>query len=224
MIRTQAAGRVRVLTLDRPDRRNALTLDGLEALREAVADASEPVVYLHGAGPAFCAGADLSVVESLDVAGAATLARAGQRTMNRIESSDAVVVAGIDGPARGGGVELALAADLRIATPAATFAEPGVSMGIFGAWGGTRRLPAAVGETQALDLSLSGRTIDASEAKNMGLVSRVVEDPRRVAEAVARNDPAALTALKRLLRERAAHRTQEDREVEAFRGLFSESS
>ncbi|MFB6153556.1 MAG: enoyl-CoA hydratase/isomerase family protein [Halodesulfurarchaeum sp.] len=224
MIRTQTAGRVRVLTLDRPDRRNALTLEGLETLREAVAAAGEPVVYLDGAGPAFCAGADLSVVESLDIDRAETLAREGQRTMNRIESADAIVVAGIDGPARGGGVELALAADLRVATPEATFAEPGVSMGLFGAWGGTRRLPAAVGETHALDLSLSGRTIDASEAKDIGLVSRVVEDPRRVADAVARNDPAALTALKRLLRERAAHRTQEEREVEAFAGLFAGSN
>jgi enoyl-CoA hydratase/carnithine racemase len=93
-------------------------------------------------------------------------------------------------------------------------------MGIFGAWGGTRRLPAAVGDSHALDLSLSGRVVDANDAHRMGLVSRVTDDPRVVADEIAGNDPAALARLKRLLRDRADHETQEQREAEAFADLI----
>jgi enoyl-CoA hydratase/carnithine racemase len=142
--------------------------------------------------------------------------------MRAIESADAVVVAGIDGPARGGGVELALAADVRIATPEASFAEPGVSLGVFGAWGGTRRLVDAVGTTHAADLSYSGRPVDAQTALEMGLVSRVVADPKSVAEAIAENDSAALHELKRLLADPQPQRAQERRERAAFERLLDD--
>ena len=199
MLRIEEEGRVRVITLDRPDRRNALTPAGLDDLREAVSDADQPVVYVHGAGDAFCAGADLDVVRRLDDDEGEAFARRGQRTMNAIEDADSVVVAGVDGAARGGGVELALACDVRVCTPDATFAETGVTLGLFGAWGGTRRLPRAVGASHAADLSLSGRTVDADEAREVGLASRVVSNPRVVADEIAANDPAALRELKELL-------------------------
>ena len=130
-----------------------------------------------------------------------------------------MVVAAVDGPARGGGVELTLACDLRVATPAATFAEPGVKLGLFGAWGGTHRLPAIVGTGNALDLSLSGRVVEADEALRMGLVSRVVEDPETVVAALAENDPAALRAVKERLHDDASAAVQDDREAEAFAEL-----
>ncbi len=219
MIRFADDDGVRVVTLDRPERRNALTREGLDDLAAAVESADAPVVYLRGAGEAFCAGADLDDVRALDADDAEAYAERGQATTNAIESADAVVVAGVDGAARGGGVELALACDVRVATPEATFAEPGVSMGIFGSWGGTRRLPAVVGDGNALDLSLSGRVVDADEALRMGLVSRVVDDPRAVAAEIAANDPGALARLKRLLRDRADHGAQERREADAFAAL-----
>ena len=128
-------------------------------------------------------------------------------------------MAGVDGAARGGGVELAVACDLRVATPRATFAEPGVTFGLFGAWGGTVRLPEVVGLGDAMDLSLSGRVIAAEEARRIGLVSRVVEEPRSVAEAVADNDPAALSHLKERLRDRGSTPEQEAADVEAFASL-----
>ena len=108
--------------------------------------------------------------------------------------------------------------------PEATFAEPGVSMGIFGAWGGTRRLPRAVGESHALDLSLSGRTVDAEEAKAIGLVSRVVEDPRAVARSIAEHDPAALRHIKHLLRDQRPAAEHHEREAEAFAELLAAES
>jgi enoyl-CoA hydratase/carnithine racemase len=215
-IRIRDRDRIRVVTLDRPKRRNALTPDALDALEAAVSEADRPVVYLRGAGAAFCAGADLDVVADLDSASAESFAERGQRVADAIEDAESAVVAGIDGPARGGGVELALAADLRVATPEATFAEPGVKLGLFGAWGGTVRLPRVVGEGEALDLALSGRTVDAEEARRMGLVSRVTDDPRGVADELAANDPETLRAVKARMRDDAPPDERERREAEVF--------
>jgi len=125
----------------------------------------------------------------------------------------------VDGAARGGGVELALACDVRVATPDATLAEPGVSLGLFGAWGGTARLPQVVGHGEAMDLALSGRTLEAREARRMGLVSRIVDDPRAVASEIAANDAGAVRAVKARLRDDASRDVQEDREAAAFARL-----
>ncbi|QZY04089.1 enoyl-CoA hydratase/isomerase family protein [Halobaculum roseum] len=215
-----ADGEYRTVTIDRPEARNALTPDALDALEAAVVEADEPVVLLRGAGSAFCAGADLDVVESL--ADPAAFAEHGQRVADAIESADAVVIAGVDGAARGGGVELALACDIRVATPAATFAETGVSFGLFGAWGGTARLPRIVGEGVALDIACSARVVDAEEAREMGLVSRVVPDPTTVAREVADNDPGALSAVKRLVRAGARGAETAADERAAFARLHDE--
>lgn len=224
MIRTEDRGGVRVVTLDRPARRNALTLEALADLERAVAGTGAPVVYLTGAGGAFSAGADFDVVGEAASGGPEAIrafVERGQRTMRAVESTVPVVVAGIDGPARGGGVELALACDLRVATPAARFAETGVSIGLLGAWGGTARLPEVVGTGDALDLSLSGRTVDAETALRMGLVQRVVDEPISVAEEVAGNDPDALRTLKGLVRTAGDRDEHEAREREAFVELLS---
>jgi len=215
----EEGSRVRTVTLDRPAAANALTPGALDDLRRAVSGAPEPVVLLRGAGDAFCGGADLETVEGLDRRSAVRFARRGQRTARAIADADAVVVAGVDGAARGGGVELALACDLRVATPDATLAETGVSIGLFGAWGGTVRLPETVGAADAADLALSARVVDAEEARRMGLVSRVVEDPATVALEVADNDPAALRAVKRRVRDDADPGTRERREAAAFGDL-----
>ncbi|WP_299234710.1 enoyl-CoA hydratase/isomerase family protein [Natronomonas sp.] len=229
MITIEDEGGVRVLTLDRPERRNALTPAGLDALAEAVEACPAPVAYLRGAGPAFCAGADLAAVAAVaepdadaDTDAVEPFIRRGQRVANAIEESPAVVIAGIDGAVRGGGVELAVACDLRLATPAATFGEPGVTFGLFGAWGGTIRLPEVVGLGDALDLSLSGRVIDSEEALRIGLVSRVLEEPRTVAERIADNDPTAMELLKERLRDRREKPLREDAELAAFETLVEE--
>lgn len=225
VISSSADGGVRTITLDRPAKRNAVTSEGLAELRAAVDAATEPVICLEGAGEAFCAGADLDEVAALtDGDAARAFARRGQWAARALATYDGAVVAGIDGPARGGGVELALACDLRVCTERATFAEPGVALGLFGAWGGTARLPAAVGPSAAADLSLTGRTIDATAARRLGLVSRIVEDPSTVAHGVADNDERAVSALARLLRSRADPKriaAQERRERAAFAALVT---
>jgi enoyl-CoA hydratase/carnithine racemase len=219
MIRHTDEGRVRVVTIDRPGRRNALRPEELDALADAVTGAETPVVYVHGAGNAFCAGADFDVVTSLD--DPYEFARHGQETLTTVAEADAVVVAGVDGAARGGGVELALACDMRIATPDATLAEPGVRFGLFGAWGGTIRLPRAVSPADAADIALSGRVVDAEEALRMGLVSRVVDDPLTVAEEVAENKPDALAVVKERLWDRAPDDDRERAEATAFDDLVT---
>jgi len=221
MVRTTTADGVCVLTLDRPEQRNALTRDALRALEAAVDDATAPVLYLHGAGEAFCAGADLDVVRELDADEAASFAALGQRVARRLEAYDGAAVAGIDGAARGGGVELALACDIRVATPDATLAETGVKLGLFGAWGGTARLPDIVGAGEALDIALSGRTLDAGDALRMGLVSRITDDPRAVADDLAAVDERALRTLKTRMRDDADRETQEEREQAAFADLIA---
>jgi enoyl-CoA hydratase/carnithine racemase len=259
VIRTSDRGDVQTVTLDRPERRNALTPAALDAIADAVEEPPTPVVYLRGAGPAFCAGADLDDVAAAARASgaaasedarsdvnappetadgtdidtgaefddesersAAAFARRGQVTANAIESSPAVVVAGIDGAARGGGVELALACDVRIATPRATFGEPGVCFGLFGAWGGTHRLVRILGEGVAADLALSGRVVDAEEALRTGLISRIREDPRAVAREIAANDAAALARLKPLMRATGTVDERERAERAAFEALMRE--
>ncbi|ARS89512.1 enoyl-CoA hydratase/isomerase family protein [Natrarchaeobaculum aegyptiacum] len=214
---------IRTVTLARPDARNALTLDALEALEAAIADAEEPVIYLTGEGPAFCAGADLNAVADLDgdPDAAVAFAELGQRVARTIEASPAVVVAGIDGPARGGGLELALACDVRVGTPDSTYGEPGVTFGLFGAWGGTVRLPRVLGEGDALEFALSGRSVDAEEALRMGLISRIEDEPRTVAEEIAANAHDALGVLKRRIRDCAGEATKERREAAAFGDLVA---
>ncbi|MFB6168284.1 MAG: enoyl-CoA hydratase/isomerase family protein [Haloferacaceae archaeon] len=216
-----AATGVRTVTLDRPERRNALTTAMLADLVDAV-ETDLPVVHLRGAGTAFSAGADLDEVASLagDGGDPAAFAARGQETMRAVAEAPAVVVAGVDGPARGGGVELALAADLRVATPDASFGEPGVSFGLFGTWGGTHRLPRVVGPSAAADIGLTGRVVGAEEAKAVGLVSRVVDDPAAVAEETAANDPHALAVVRDRLRDDRPVADRERAEREAFARLI----
>lgn len=220
MIRTEPGEAVTVVTLDRPERRNALTPELLDRLETAVSGVDAPVLYLRGEGPAFCAGADFDTVQGLDPDSARDFARKGQGVADALETADAVVVAGVDGHARGGGMELALACDVRVATPRATFAESGVKLGLFGAWGGTARLPEVVGAADAMDLALSGRAIDAAEARRIGLVSRVLDDPRTVADEIAAHPRETLRLVKDRLRDDADRATQERREIEAFATLI----
>lgn len=222
MIETVREDGMTTVTMNRPERRNALTPEALRSIEQAVTKPADPVVYLTGAGRAFSAGADLAAIDELDThEDAETFARLGQSVADGIERSESIVVAGIDGPARGGGVELALAADLRVATPEASFAESGVALGLFGAWGGTVRLPEVVGLGPALDLALTGRTITAEEANAIGLVSTVTDSPREVAQRLTDLPPTSLITIKERLRDRSDRDTKLRRERQAFAELVA---
>jgi enoyl-CoA hydratase len=191
-------GRVAWLRLDRPRALNALST-GLTA---ALEDALEPlagrddvtVVVVAGRGRAFCAGNDLTETVDLSPEAAETLARRQAAVMDRFARLPQVTLAAVDGYALGGGLMLAVAQDLRIASDRARFGLPEVTLGFNPAYGIARLLD-VVGGGHARDLLLTGRTIHASEALRMGLVNRVVAAP--TLEATAAAWAAALARLPR---------------------------
>lgn len=172
-------GPVATLTLDRPQVLNALSVDLLEDLVTACRWlATQPrirVVILTGAGRTFSAGADLSTMQRLLAEGpeAREAADAGDRAASAIEALDAVTIAAIQGRCVGGGVVLALACDLRLASTSARFSIPEVDLGIPLAWGGIPRLLREVPPAVARDLVLTCREFNAAEAQRLGLVTRV---------------------------------------------------
>src|SRR3990170_8090028 len=167
-----------VITLNRPDALNALSLELLteldKLLEEIRQDDKIRVVVITGAGRAFSVGADLREAEKLDSAGVKDFIQKGQRLFDKIEGFDKPVVAALNGFTLGGGVELALACDLRIASEDARIGNPEVAVGLIPAWGGTVRLPKIVGKGKAAELILTGGQIDAKEAERIGLVNKTV--------------------------------------------------
>jgi enoyl-CoA hydratase len=180
------AGLARV-TINRPDRLNALNATVIAELGDAVAhiegDAGIRGVVLTGAGPkAFAAGADISELAGQGPMEAKARALAGQQVMRRLERCGKPVIAAVNGFALGGGCELAMACHLRVASETAKFGQPEVKLGLGPGYGGTVRLPRLVGKGRALELLLTGATIDAQEAHRIGLVNRVVPADRLLAE------------------------------------------
>jgi enoyl-CoA hydratase len=188
---------VAVVTLNRPDRLNALSIDLALALDAALARVAEEndtwVVVLTGAGRAFCAGLDLKdygILPGIDGLPAGRIAQRSMRAYSRIvvtmRRMPQPVVAAVNGPAYGGGMCLALAADLRIAARPAIFNATGIVNGLTSTemaagW----LLPRLIGASRANDLLLTGREVDAAEAAAIGLVARVVEEGAALDEALA---------------------------------------
>jgi enoyl-CoA hydratase/carnithine racemase len=177
-VRIEQRGTVAIWTIDRPDRMNALSRATLRAIGQLVRDAggndSVRAIVVTGVGDrAFCAGADLKERQSMtddDVRVQLALYRS---ELGALDRSPKPVVAAINGAALGGGLELALACDLRIAAAHATLGLPETSLAIIPGAGGTQRLPRVVGEGRAKELVLLGRRLSADEALAWGLVNRV---------------------------------------------------
>jgi len=167
-----------VITLNRPDVLNALNTEILseldDSLEEIRRDETVRVVVITGAGRAFSAGADLREVETLDETGVKTFIELGQRVFDKTENFDKPVVAAINGFALGGGLGLALACDVRIASEDARVGSPEVVVGLIPAWGVAVRLPKVIGRGRAAELILTGGQISAKEAERVGLVNKVV--------------------------------------------------
>lgn len=170
---------IRTITLNRPDKLNALNQDTIgelhAAFEAAAADTAIHVVVLTGAGPkAFVAGADIAEMNGLSPVQARDFSRHGQRLMSRIEQLGKPVIAMVNGFALGGGMELAMACHLRIAADTARFGQPEVNLGLIPGFGGTQRLLRLCGRGAALELCLAGEQIDATRALQLNLVTRVV--------------------------------------------------
>jgi enoyl-CoA hydratase len=189
-LRGDIEGALGVIFIDRPEKLNALDLSSFRDL-ESLAARFENERGLRGlivasASPrAFCAGADISDLADIDTAEADARARYRRDVLNRFSKLPFPSIAVIDGLAMGGGVELALSCSFRLATSRASFSFPEIRLGLLPGAGGTQRLPRLIGESRALDLMLTGRRIDASEALQMGLINRIVSDPMAEAKAFA---------------------------------------
>ena len=203
-------GHVEVLTINRPEARNSLTYRTYDELETAVRTSSARCLVITGADPAFCAGDDVkTVMAAPDGNPAERLARAPRLTplADALVRTDIPVVAAVNGPAVGWGMELALLADIRIASDKARFGELFVLRGLNCDVAGLARLASAVGRERAAELLFTGDVIDADTAKAMGLVSRVVSHDDlqmtalELAHRIAANPPLAVAALKQGLRE-----------------------
>ncbi|HEX5002118.1 MAG TPA: enoyl-CoA hydratase-related protein [Bacteroidia bacterium] len=179
-ILTSTSEGICIVTINRPDKLNALTRHTIQEIGEAV-DAAEQdqevrVIILTGAGSkAFVAGADISEFSHFGEAEGAELARAGQTVFNRIENSSKPVIAAVNGFALGGGCELAMSCHLRIASDNAKFGQPEVKLGLIPGYGGTQRLVRLIGPTKALELLITADMIGAEEARALGLVNHVTK-------------------------------------------------
>lgn len=168
-----------IITINRPDKLNALNKTVIEELSKAVDEINNNVdirsAIITGAGPkAFVAGADISEFLSLDAAGGKELAKRGQHTLfDKIEKSKKPVIAAVNGFALGGGCELAMSCHFRIASDNAKFGQPEVNLGLIPGYGGTQRLTYLVGKGRAIELLMSADMINAATALQYGLVNHV---------------------------------------------------
>ena len=172
-------GAVRTIVVNRPDKLNALNRDTLNELglvfAQAAQDDAVRVVVLTGAGDkAFIAGADIAEMNGYTPVQAQGFSRAGQRLMTSIERLGKPVIARVQGFALGGGMELAMACHLRVASEKAKFGQPEINLGLIPGFGGTQRLLRLAGRSAALELCLTGAPIGAARAYELGLVNRVV--------------------------------------------------
>ena len=171
---------VAVIRLNRPSKRNPLSVATLEHLDELVSALSArtdiSTIIFTGAGDCFASGADIRELRALTPETARDFARRGQRLMQMIADAPQRTIAAVNGYCMGGGLDLALACDLRCAAPAAVFAHPGARLGIITGWGGTQRLPQLIGSARAFEMFLTARWVSGAEALEMGLVNRLGEN------------------------------------------------
>ncbi len=197
---------IATITINRPEVMNALNEKVLRELKEAIAqvrdDRSVRVVIITGEGPAFVAGADVRAMLTKDLIEIREFTQFGNSVMNDIERLEKPVIAAINGFALGGGLELALACDIRLASTEARMGFPEVGLGIFPGQGGTQRATRLIGKGRACELIFSGDHVSAEEAVSMGLVNRAVPpqqlmaETRRLAKRIAGQGPVAVARAK----------------------------
>jgi enoyl-CoA hydratase len=176
-------GRARILRLTSPDGTNRLTRACVLALTSAIAELKDELtkqicpLIIAGNHKFFSVGADLNEIAALTGPEAYEFSTMGQTLMNTIASYPAPVIAAIEGHCMGGGLDLALACDRRVAAPSAIFGHRGAALGLITGWGGTQRLPRLIGKGRALELFISAEKIPAAQALEIGLVDAISEDP-----------------------------------------------
>jgi enoyl-CoA hydratase len=203
---TEDRGAIRTIAINRPDKLNALNRETIGelalAFEQARHDDAVRVVVLAGAGEkAFVAGADISELATLTPIEARERSRQGQSMMRKVETLAKPVIARIQGYALGGGLELAMACHLRVASEKAKIGQPEINLGLIPGFGGTQRLLRLAGRSAALELCLLGQPVDAQRAFAIGVVNRVVaadrldEEVAAIADQLAASAPIALAGI-----------------------------
>jgi enoyl-CoA hydratase len=205
----QVDGEVGLLKINRPDRLNALNSKTLDELAAAVEDLSRDesvkVVIITGQGKAFVAGADIAEMSDMDPLQARAFSHKGQAVLDKIESMEKPVIAAVNGFALGGGCELALACDIRLASEEARFGQPEVNLGVIPGFAGTQRLARLIGEGRAKEHIFTGEIIDDQVALSCGLANKVVpagqlmEEAMSLAKKIATKGPLAVSLVKTVI-------------------------
>jgi len=218
-VKLEIEGGIATITMNRPEAMNALNEKVLRELREVIAQVRDDVnvraVIITGEGPAFVAGADIRTMMSKSKAEIREFTEFGQGVLNDIERMEKPVIAAINGFALGGGLELALACDIRLAATDARMGFPEVGLGIFPGLGGTQRATRLVGKGHACELIFAGDQIGAEEAERIGLINRAVPlrqllpETKRLAKRIARQGPIAVGKAKTAINQ-ALHTSLED--------------
>jgi enoyl-CoA hydratase/3-hydroxyacyl-CoA dehydrogenase len=206
-VQLETRNEVAIAWLARPPA-NSISPELGDALRDAwetaVSSGARAVIVASANPMLFCAGADIKAFSKMEAGDGGELAASMHALLREFERSSVVTIAAVNGTALGGGCELAMACDLRLAATSASFGQPEIKLGIIPGFGGTQRLPRLVGESAALELNLTGEPIDAERAYELGLVNRVVEDHDlfdeaiRWAFALADRAPRAIEHIKRV--------------------------
>ena len=202
--------RIATITLNRPEALNAFSKEVvsevLQALEDVRTDGNVRVVVLTGAGEkAFSAGADIKTMKGFNALKARELSLMGERLCSALENLEKPVIAAINGYALGGGLEVAMSCDLRIASERARMGQTEINIGLIPGWGGTQRLTRLIGRTKAKELVFTGKMIDAKTAEQLGIVNMVFpaegfrEKVRQFAKELAAKAPVALRVAKALI-------------------------
>jgi len=201
------ANKVALITINRPEAMNALNPDTIAELTATIATLEQQadvyVIILTGAGEkAFVAGGDVALMRTLSPLQARDVALKAAELFQRIENSPCVVIAAVNGYALGGGCELALACDLRLAAEQAQLGQPEINLGIIPGWGGTQRLPRLIGTSRAKELMFTGERVSADHALKLGLVDHVypgnqlLDHAQKLAQTIAAKPQTAIRIIK----------------------------
>ncbi|MEM3464573.1 MAG: enoyl-CoA hydratase/isomerase family protein, partial [Candidatus Bathyarchaeia archaeon] len=201
---------IATITINRPETLNAINMEVIEemldVLKDAGTDENIRVVVVTGAGEkTFSTGADIKAMKETNALKAMKLSQMGQKLCSTIENLEKPVIAAINGYALGGGLEVAMACDIRIASENAEMGQTEINIGLIPGWGGTKRLAQLIGETKAKELIFTGKMVDAKTAEQLGLVNMVVpqnnfrDAVRQFALELAQKAPVALKVAKTLI-------------------------
>ena len=229
-IKLEKKKEIGIITLNRPEARNALNRKMLQELGDALTelenDSQIRVIIITG-NKDFCAGADIKEMDAIKPEEIESFCRWGHKVFDQLENMGKPVIAAINGFALGGGCELALACDIRIAGEGAKFGQPEVNLGLIPGFGGTQRLSRLVGIGKSKEIILTGEIINAKEAASIGLVNSVVKDEdlmtkaEEMSQVIAQKSPIAVKMSKALINENQEITKGLEKEIEFFARCFT---